>query len=82
MARYGQTSRPRDTKEADQKSVEVAGETSGESSQDPSIAGGNKDSAKRDPNVANIAGTPVDSEKGRDVTVIDWDGPNDPEVGR
>ena len=29
--------------------------------------------------VRNITGTPVDPERGRDLTVIDWDGPNDPE---
>jgi len=29
--------------------------------------------------VSNVTGTPVDSERGRDLTVVDWDGPNDPE---
>jgi len=29
--------------------------------------------------VSNVTGTPVDSERGRDLTVVDWDGPDDPE---
>lgn len=32
--------------------------------------------------VTNVTGTPVDPEKGRDLTVIDWSGPNDPENPR
>jgi len=28
----------------------------------------------------NRSGVPVDPEKGKDINIVDWDGPNDPEV--
>lgn len=34
----------------------------------------------REERTVNRSGVPVDPEKGKDVNIIDWDGPNDPEV--
>jgi len=31
--------------------------------------------------VINRSGVPVDPEKGKDLNIVDWDGPDDPEVG-
>lgn len=31
-------------------------------------------------NINDVSGKKVDPEKGRDITVISWEGPNDPEV--
>ncbi|KAG8629185.1 hypothetical protein KVT40_003050 [Elsinoe batatas] len=86
MARYGQISPPED---APKKDIEKSDSTSPtpRPSNTQLYGRGDRGSVSSSateaiPEVSNIAGTPVDSEKGRDVTVIDWDGPNDPENPR
>ncbi|KAF2225327.1 major facilitator superfamily domain-containing protein [Elsinoe ampelina] len=86
MARYGQISPPEDTPKKD---IEKSDSTSPTPRPSNAQLYGREDrgsvsssATEAIPQVSNIAGTPVDSEKGRDVTVIDWDGPNDPENPR
>ncbi|KAF4549272.1 Caffeine resistance protein-like protein 3 [Elsinoe fawcettii] len=87
MARYGQTTMPEDS--SPKKDIEKDDSPSGSPTPRPSNAFGRGDrgsvsssATEAIPQVSNIAGTPVDPEKGRDLTVIDWDGPNDPENPR
>lgn len=94
MARYGLTSRPDDASAKSGKSSGNDDEKDDEKD-DSNLAappleeaehhssGGSVDSADTrvplDHQVSNVTGTRVDPEKGRDVTVVDWDGPDDPE---
>lgn len=66
MARYGQPNPPED-KEDDQSRTRHNSESSGRT-----LRG-------EDATVNEASGKPVDPEKGKDVTLVDWWGPNDPE---
>jgi len=80
MAKYGQTTVPRDEEKSSASSSERKIASPSEGNSELNVPNPKANHDERDENVSNIAKTPVDSEKGRDVTVIDWDGPNDPEV--
>ncbi|GAM91137.1 hypothetical protein ANO11243_091840 [Dothideomycetidae sp. 11243] len=96
MARYGQTTRPTakdgdDASETQQQEKSVNDQSSGKSTPGPERAESPlpmRDSESEhthvpvERQVSNVAGAPIDAEKGRDLTVIDWDGPNDPENPR
>ncbi|KAF2150202.1 MFS general substrate transporter [Myriangium duriaei CBS 260.36] len=89
MARYGQTTAPENAT-ATEKDIEHSPSGAATPLQDqssPATKPRHSDASLAsettqvpvERTVSNIAGTPVDAEKGRDLTVIDWDGPNDPE---
>lgn len=79
MASHGQVQAPEnDEKEDDEKKGETAPR-----SRSPSPAGSsNSSSTIRDDSgqVNEVSGRPVDAEKGQDSFVVDWYGPDDPEV--
>ena len=83
IARYGQTTVSDDQNKENKSKDETDSEP--KSNAAPDRAGSDSDdsqSTRVDMNrqVSNVTGTPVDPEKGRDLTIVDWDGPNDPEV--
>ncbi|PNS15924.1 hypothetical protein CAC42_4325 [Sphaceloma murrayae] len=87
MARYGQTTQPEEYSE--KKSTKDSFESSPTPRPSEAFVRGQHGSVSSSatevgavPQVSNIAGTPIDPEKGRDLTVIDWDGSNDPENPR
>ncbi|TKX19019.1 MFS transporter-like protein 165 [Elsinoe australis] len=87
LARYGQTTVPEDAPKKDvEKDDFSASPTPRPSDAHMRAEHGSISSSQTEvggaPQVSNIAGTPIDPEKGRDLTVIDWDGPNDPENPR
>lgn len=73
MAQYGQTELPEEVseKQEDDPDTPVRRDSSPNSSSSTSTAVGNDDLHK---------GRPVDQEKGKDVYVVDWYGPDDQEV--
>lgn len=77
ICRYGQTTVPEDrsTKSDDSEKDPEKPPADRAPGSDTTLA--NQESSSK-----NVVGAPVDAERGRDITVVDWDGPNDPEVGR
>ena len=82
MARYGKPTRPEEAKEAEKESRSpspspVSTEQRTNNRHDSS--GSETTRVSLDHQVSNVTGTKVDPDKGRDVTIVDWDGPDDPE---
>lgn len=68
MAKYGQVQPPEDS---EQQAREPQTRSSSSSTVVPS---------RRSEGVNGASGHPIDKEKGKDVYVVDWYGPDDPEV--
>ena len=92
IARYGQVTRPDDADDDDNEKKRHPSDSE-EASRMPSGAQTPMNGAANDTDsamttvpleaqVSNVVGAKVDPEKGRDLTVVDWDGPDDPEVIR
>lgn len=92
LTRFGQTSVPDDSSshDSDRQDEKSEKDIENDKSQSPTphrvdsdttLTGGDGKSAadSKDHNAKNIFKHPVDSEKGRDQTVVDWDGEQDPE---
>lgn len=72
MAKYGQTSAP-DDENSDQQDTDDSPARS---------ASSGSTVVDRNQQVNEVSGKPVDPEKGRDVHIVDWWGPDDPENPR
>jgi len=74
MATYGQTSVPENEgeKDNDRQSARDRSPRRSQSSSSTAIDESN--------NVNEVSGKPIDQEKGKDSHVVDWYGPDDPEV--
>lgn len=76
MAVHGATQPPDDVKEKEDGQEES-------DSQQPRHRGSNSSSSTQvasDQEINKASGKPLDKEKGKDVFVVDWWGPDDPEV--
>ena len=86
IARYGTTTVPEKAEQEEESNAESPPESTNASKErqhDSGASDSDESQSTRiqmDRQVSNVTGTPVDPEKGRDLTVVDWDGPNDPEV--
>jgi len=93
IAKYGKTSVPEEEQKNEKRKPSDSAKRSGADAQldqsqqlpppahHPSTGSIGSEETTVDMNrqVSNVTGTPVDPERGRDLTVVDWDGPNDPE---
>jgi len=97
MARFGQCEEPEDANSTKEKDTSPSPSPDGAATPTPEhgaqtpiphhrASEGNISEAEThvpvDRTVSNCAGTPIDAERGRDLTVIDWAGPDDPENPR
>lgn len=84
MAKYGQVTSSEAETKVEEKGMEPVRLYS---SKDRSTAcslgcdGSDTTTVAEDVPANSQSGAPVDPEKGRDVIIVDWDGPDDPEVG-
>lgn len=74
MASHGQLQQPEDDEKKDENNTQNRSSSPSGSSRSSSTI--RDDSAQ----VNEASGRPVDSEKGQDAFVVDWYGPDDPEV--
>ena len=82
LARYGQTTVPEDASPKREKEDQSPSDEEHQRPLQESNRSVDSGDTAVHRTVSNVAGTPVDPERGRDMTVIDWDGPNDPENPR
>lgn len=81
MARYGQPDEPQPENEDDEKKDDDDDNDSSEKggdSADPASAEDHRGVERQESRYNDASGVKVDPEKGKDVTMIDWDGDDDP----
>lgn len=79
ICKYGQTTVPEDDKSTHSSDFEKE-EKDTEKPQNQRALGSDTTLNNHASSKKNVVDAPVDHERGRDVTIVDWEGPDDPEV--